>query len=590
METGLSVRTWVWTIALFLLLVFSSFHEAWPEEESLTTPSETPQQDPGAESDGIPKKPSHEEDGHSPDTHEVTFAVREYQAEGNTVLSMDKINETVSPYLGPQQRVSDVEKARSALEQAYRDAGYPTVLVAVPEQTIENEVVRLTVIESTLGAVKVVGNRYISTASILNDLPSLRPGKLLYEPVVLKELDGVNSHSDLAVTPILQVGSAPGTVDLQLKVNDRFPLHGNIEWNNRGTPNTPRQRLNASVQYTNFFGLDRVLSFQTTQTPQEGNKVRVYGLSYVTPLKWSGHLLALYAARSDSQAAMDGSTLPVFPGEISITGDATILGARYILSALSDQNTNYQISFGIDYKRLGESDASFPGPLGSALVSDQLNYSPLSISYTGQRLGGDGITKFSASLRGYIAGMVPGGAKEDFAGDPSDPLNHPPNRAGSTGTFAVLQAGIERRISLPQGFGLSMGLDGQWATEPLVSAEEYFAGGVDTVRGYVENEVLGDDATRARVEVTTPPLTKFFPSKIKENLWLMAFYDVAYLWVKDAPSGQKDYFQLGGTGFGLRYRLTNYTETRLDQAWALRDGIITQKGDSFTHLILRMNF
>jgi hemolysin activation/secretion protein len=348
--------------------------------------------------------------------------------------------------------------------------------------------------------------------------------------------------------------------------------------------------LNASVQYNNFFNPDQVLSFQTTQTPEEGGNIQVYGVSYVTPLKRKDRLMALYAAQSDSQSALDGSAFQDFPGEIGITGNATVFGARYIFSGLTSQTTNHQISLGLDYKRLGKNEASFPGQQRTELVSNRINYSPISVSYAGQRPGSTGMTKFSASVRGYIAGMVPGGDKEAFAGDPSDLDNKPGNRGGSTGTFAVFQAGLDSSLNMPQGFDLSVGLDGQWATEPLISAEQYFAGGVDTVRGYLENEVLGDDAVRSRVEVTTPPLTKFFPGTIKENLRMTAFYDAAYLWVKEAPSSQKDRFQLGGAGFGLQLRLTDYTQARLDQAWALEEGIITEKGDSFTHFSLKMSF
>jgi hypothetical protein len=35
-----------------------------------------------------------------------------------------------------------IEQAKSELEKAYRDAGYPTVLVTIPEQTIEGGTVR----------------------------------------------------------------------------------------------------------------------------------------------------------------------------------------------------------------------------------------------------------------------------------------------------------------------------------------------------------------------------------------------------------------------------------------------------------------
>jgi hemolysin activation/secretion protein len=186
--------------------------------------------------------------------------------------------------------------------------------------------------------------------------------------------------------------------------------------------------------------------------------------------------------------------------------------------------------------------------------------------------------------------MVPGGDKEDFGGDPADLQNTPGNRLGSTGTFVVLRGGVERTQDLPKGFSLSLKGDGQLASEPLIPAEEYFAGGVDAVRGYLESEELGDDAIHGTVELFTPTLPALLPDPIKDNLRFTVFFDGAYLWVKQTPPGQKDHHQLSGTGFGARVKLTDYIQGRVDFAWALNDAAITQKGDLFVHFSVKGSF
>ena len=40
--------------------------------------------------------------------------------------------------------------------------------------------------------------------------------------------------------------------------------------------------------------------------------------------------------------------------------------------------------------------------------------------------------------------------------------------------------------------------------QPLIPAEQYFAGGMDSVRGYLTYEAIGDHAIRGRAELTTP--------------------------------------------------------------------------------------
>jgi hemolysin activation/secretion protein len=152
---------------------------------------------------------------------------------------------------------------------------------------------------------------------------------------------------------------------------------------------------------------------------------------------------------------------------------------------------------------------------------------------------------------------------------------------------------MNRNQPLPYGFHLVLHADGQWANEPLVPAEEYFAGGPDTVRGYIPNESIGDNAVRGRAELYTPnlpdiPLDYFWQrrksSDVKINSRLLAFYDAVNLWVLNAPAGQKDQFRLEGVGGGIRMQLVPYNLSfQLDQGLALRDATRTQAGDTFVH-------
>jgi hemolysin activation/secretion protein len=559
---------------------------AQPSETS-TEPSTQP-----AQSSQEAAQPS-EDAAHPPPKNpaDVAFAVNEYRVEGNTVLPDEKIKEIVAPYTGPDRRVTDVDKARLALEKAYRNAGYPTVIVVVPEQTITEGVVRLTVIESVLGDVSVTGNRYFSTTRLLSVLPSLRPGLLLYEPTILTELDFLNGHRDLTVTPVLQPGEKPGTVNLELKVVDHLPLHGTLELNSEGTPSTPRYRLNASVQYTNFLTPNRSVSFQTTQSPQRLGEVQMYGMSAVMPLKTAGRSIALYASYSNSQSNLNPNTQNL-QGKINILGDSTVFGARYVMGLTPNPASSHQFSLGLDIKLLGESQSIYPGQV-TILVSDPVNYMPVTISYSGQQLDRLGMTTLSATIRGNIAGILPRGDREAFGGNPSNPdypSAQPGNRAGATGTFGVFQAGLDRSVNLPEGFLLTAKADGQLATEPLIPAEQYTAGGVRSVRGYVESEALGDDAVHGSVEIATPPFAKFFPASVQEELRLRVFYDAAYLWLKRVPPGQTDRFQLEGLGFGFTLTLMKHLSARVDQAWAFSDGTVTQKADYFTHFSVQTYF
>jgi hemolysin activation/secretion protein len=133
-----------------------------------------------------------------------------------------------------------------------------------------------------------------------------------------------------------------------------------------------------------------------------------------------------------------------------------------------------------------------------------------------------------------------------------------------------------------------------------VPAEQYFAGGADSVRGYFPNESIGDHAVRGRAELFTPnlpdiPLDYFWQrrksSDVKIQWRLLAFYDVANLWVAKAPAGQKNQFRLEGVGGGVRVQLVPYNLSfQLDQGLALRDATATREGDTFVHFAVSIAY
>ena len=533
------------------------------------------------------------------DKQAVSFAITTYVVDGNTILAQSTIDDLLAKYKGSGLQVSDIEKARVELEKAYHEAGYPTVLVNLPEQTIEDGIVKLQVIESRLLKITVTGNEHYSWLNIRGKLPSIKPGALIYEPTFTKELGALNANPDLKVAPVLSPGSETGFVDLQLKVKDRLPVHGKLTADNRGPITTPQNRLLAEIQHTNLFGGDEILTVNTVQTPTDWGAVQNYGASFVYPLKWPDHLLALYGSKSQSKSVLAGAAISVGGGtDVAIAGNAVVAGFRYIFPFLSGGENTHQLSIGVDYKNLEQTNATFEDG-GTAVVLSPVQYTPASVGYTGFYPDKLGLTKLAFSAKGYVAGLIPGGAKEDFARDPDD-VNHPGQRQGSTGTFAVLQGGLDRVQPLPADFSLALHVDGQWGSQPLIPAEEYFAGGFDTVRGYKQFEAIGDNAIRGRAELTTPELITIPIDRIWQRrrsadylirVRFAAFYDAAQLWVQQAPSGQTSQFRLEGVGGGIRVRLPkDIGQLVLDQGVALRDTLATKRGDTFVHFSVGLMF
>lgn len=124
---------------------------------------------------------------------EPLFDVYEYVIEGNSLLSDALVERLVAPYMGPGRRFADIEGARSALEKAYQDAGYLSVLVSLPNQRVDAGEVTLTVVEAPVERLNVSGAAHTRPQLIREALPALAPGQVPHFPSVQQQIADAQS-------------------------------------------------------------------------------------------------------------------------------------------------------------------------------------------------------------------------------------------------------------------------------------------------------------------------------------------------------------------------------------------------------------
>ena len=107
-------------------------------------------------------------------------------------------------------------------------------------------------------------------------------------------------------------------------------------------------------------------------------------------------------------------------------------------------------------------------------------------------------------------------------------------------------------MKLPAKMGLFFKLDGQIADQPLVSHEQYIAGGMTNVRGYKEAEALGDDAFHGTTELAAPDVGLLLGLAGRLQLTPYLFYDYAWLGVIKPLPSQRGTISLQGAGAGFR--------------------------------------
>ena len=276
---------------------------------------------------------------------EKRFDIFEYRIEGNTLLEIDRIEASVYPYLGPQRTISDVNAAAANLERAFRDAGYPTIFVDVPEQDVVGGRVTLRVTEGRIGRVRIEGARYFSPEGIREKLPSVQPGQVLHVPTMQAELNAVNAQSsDLKIVPVLKPGKTPGLVDIDLKVKDEKPVHGSVDLNNYNSVNTTESRLSLGLSYDNLWQEQHSFALQWQVAPQEPSEVNVWVATYIMPWFDTSNRVAIYAINSNSDVASVGTT--------NVIGDGTYLRRALCHAAAVRSQIRAVIERGIRLQRL----------------------------------------------------------------------------------------------------------------------------------------------------------------------------------------------------------------------------------------------
>jgi hemolysin activation/secretion protein len=471
------------------------------------------------------------------------FDILEYRVEGNTTLSERDIGRAVYPHLGPGRSVDDVRRAAEDLEKVYQTAGYLTVLVEVPQQKVTQGVVTLQVTEGAVNRLRVRGAKVFSAGQIRDAMPSVAEGAVPHFPTVQTQLAALNSRPDRKVTPVLRQAAVPGRVDLDLKVDDKLPLHGSVELSNRYSANTEPLRLSAALRYDNLWGLGHSLGGQVLVSPEDPSQVKVFSTNYAFSPAGTRNLLAVYATKSNTDIA----TSPT----LGVVGRGNIVGVRYLVPTGPRGTLSQLVTVGADYKDFSETTSFGPG--GSP---NPISYVPLTAQYGVQHRGDRGNTSASLAATWGMRGWFGNGEAEFQA-----------RQRGASAGYSYFRAEAQREQFLPRGFLARVKLQGQAASGTLVSTEQFFLSGVDGVRGYLEGEVTGDSAWLVRLEGQTPSFAKRLGAAIAD-LKAHVFFDAGDAHV-NAAFQRPATTHISAAGLGLRAQGREPLSASLDLAWPL---------------------
>lgn len=484
------------------------------------------------------------------------FDINEYIVRGNTVLDARTIEKTVMPFLGPQRTKKDAEAARDALLAVYQANGYQSVYVELPEQQATDGIVFLQVTETKVGRVRVVGAKYNSPAEMRDQVPSLGEGSVPNFTLAQAELTTLNRGAKRQVMPLVKQGKLPGTMDVDLKVEDESPWRGSISLNNDHSADTSKLRATATIAHDNLWQLGHSASISFFGAPEKLDQTKVWSASYSAPLPGSNWALEMSGYKSNSSVSTVGGT--------NVLGNGHSVGLKAIYTAPNSGDWWHSFSSAVDFKSTMEAIR-----LSGNTDTVPIKYAPITLAYSG-------FMQNERAQFGLGLSLV-AGTRGVFGYGGSDWKQFDYKRYKATPSFMYAKIDVNGSYNLGSIAQFGYRLSGQITDSPLVSGEQIAAGGMNSVRGYLSAEATGDYGVVGSIELRSKQLTFLNPWV---NGWrIYVFADAARLLLRDPLPEQKNRFMLASVGIGTNFRLGESITGRLDFGYPLKEGSRTKPHD-----------
>ncbi|MGE4351519.1 MAG: ShlB/FhaC/HecB family hemolysin secretion/activation protein [Bdellovibrionales bacterium] len=457
--------------------------------------------------------------------------VTDFEIESH-IFSQEELKALIQDSIGKDLTFAELQALARKIGQYYRDHNYFARAI-LPRQTIKDGIVRIVVIESTLGQIKIDSSPETrANADLAHDVVAARaePGQPLRPDELREGVARLNEIPGFSAAAELQPGANDRETDAVVKVTDKKIVSASLQENNESSRSVGRFRTIAVATLNNATGRGDQTSALIVQSYGS-----TYGRMAVTaPVHASGLTLGLNTSAMTYNVDEDFSSTD--QDGYAYTGGMTAL---YALQRAIDHSVNLTASY--DYKRLensildlnSSSKEIHVGSLGAmALFADHV-------------LAG-GTTSFNASI---TTGQL------NLHGNEGN-YNQDQASARTNGLYGKVNVSASRLQSFNDVHQLFISTSAQLAPQNLDTSEQMSLGGPEGVRAYPVNEAMGDQGFLGRIELR---------HKLNEWLNLFDFYDVGWIqqhqstwngW--DSGSNLSNDYWLHGIGVGVSIHPISY--------------------------------
>lgn len=478
------------------------------------------------------------------------------------VFSTNVLAALVAEYAGRELGDAELEAARRRITEHYVAHGYLNSGALLPDQDVAKGVVTFLIVEGRLSEIYVHGTRRLKPKFARRRLEVGVP-----RPLNLDQLgDALNTlrlnpnvdRMTADIQPVRTNGAVVlGQSILDLQIEEARPYHLELQIDNYQPPSVGAELMEILASCQNLTGNSDVLALQygLLQRGQSGGVAFAgldnLGVAYSLPVTARDTTLGAFYDRRDYAVVQEPFN------QLDIQSSYYAYGLR--VQQPLYRGRGHSVSAGLSLERrhsesflLGEPFSFSSGTLGGEADVTVLR---LNTEWTRSWVNQNLMARLTTSLGldAWGATRLPLGADGRFVSVLGQwqyirRLNSGPF-AGALGDSQLVFRG---------GF--------QWADDPLLAMEQFSLGGINTVRGYIQNQLVRDTGVFASVELRVPVIRGKSGGQI---LQVVHFFDFGAGW--DVGTRTPEPTSISGVGLGLILNVAKRLNARFDWGYPLRD-------------------
>lgn len=464
-----------------------------------------------------------------------TITVSQFEILGSTIFSPAELDQVLLPFTNRPISFSELLQARSLITDLYVSKGYITSGAFIPPQDLENGVVKVQVIEGGLEEIKVTGTERLHPDYVRSRM-NIATGAPLNRDRLIQALQVLQINPLIAsVSAELSAGTRDGQNILEVQISESKSFNGQISLDNNRAPSVGSLRRRVQINEANLTGLGDTLNLAYSNTDGSNS----YDIGYTLPINpYNGTIAFVFNNSNSNVIETPFNALDIYANSTSYE-----LTFRQPIEQTPSQEL--AIGFTAAYRESLTSLLKIPFPLSAGADANGVTKVAVLRAFQEftQRSSQSVLSlrsQFSIGLGGVFGSNV---------------------NASFPDSRFVSWRGQSQYVSLlaPDTFLLLRG-DLQFSDRPLLPSEQIGFGGQDTLRGYRQDVLLGDNGLNLSAELRIPIL------RIPEwegLLQIVPFLDAAAVWNSSGQANSSSNTLLG-TGLGLRWRVGNRLDLRLD--------------------------